>query len=93
MGSLVGLPDRPQVQVYEPAGCGRCRETGYRGRIGLFEVMTVTDEIRALIVAHAPAVKLEKVAVEQGMTTLMEDGLEKVRSGQTTLAEISRVTG
>jgi type IV pilus assembly protein PilB len=92
-GSLVGLPDRPQVQVYEPAGCGRCRETGYRGRIGLFEVMTVTDEIRALIVAHAPAVKLAKVAVEQGMTTLMEDGLEKVRSGQTTLAEISRVTG
>ncbi len=93
-GSVVGLPDdRHEVQIYEPEGCHRCRETGYRGRIGLFEVMTVTDEIRALIVAHAPAVKLAKVAIEQGMRTLLDDGLEKVRSGQTTLAEISRVTG
>ncbi|HEV7806727.1 MAG TPA: ATPase, T2SS/T4P/T4SS family [Solirubrobacteraceae bacterium] len=92
-GSLVGLPDVEEVEIYEPGGCHRCRETGYRGRLGLFEVMIVTDEIRALIVARAPAVKLAKLAVAQGMTTLTEDGLEKVRTGQTTLAEISRVMG
>jgi type IV pilus assembly protein PilB len=92
-GSVVGAPERDEVEIYEPGGCHRCRETGYRGRLGLFEVMIVTDEIRALIVAHAPAVKLAKLAVEQGMTTLLDDGLEKVRTGQTTLAEISRVMG
>ncbi len=92
-GAAVGAPERLEVEIYEKAGCHQCRETGYRGRVGLFEVMTVTDEIRALIVAHAPAVRLAKVAVEQGMRTLLADGLEKVRSGQTTLAEISRVTG
>jgi len=93
LGKTVGVPERDIVEVFEAVGCNRCRETGYKGRIGLFEVMTVTDEIRALIVAHAPAVKLAKVAVEQGMRTLMEDGMDKVRSGQTTLAEISRVMG
>ena len=91
--SVVGLPGLEEVEIYEPGGCHKCRETGYRGRIGLFEVMIVTDEIRALIVAHAPADKLAKLAVAQGMTTLMDDGLEKVRTGQTTLAEISRVMG
>ena len=92
-GADVGLPERAEVQVYEPVGCHRCRETGYRGRVGLFEVMTVSDEIRALIVARAPAVDLAEVAVRQGMRTLAEDGLDKVRAGETTLAEIARVTG
>ncbi|HWC25234.1 MAG TPA: ATPase, T2SS/T4P/T4SS family [Solirubrobacteraceae bacterium] len=80
-------------QIYEPVGCTRCRSTGYRGRVGLFEVMTVTDEIRALIVARATAGKIAAVAIEQGMRTLHEDGLEKVRAGETTLAEVARVTG
>jgi type IV pilus assembly protein PilB len=92
-GSLVGVPDQPEVEIFEHVGCHRCRETGYRGRIGLFEVMTMSDELRAMIVAHKPAVELAKVAVAQGMSTLIEDGLEKVRTGQTTLAEISRVMG
>ncbi|MBA3747158.1 MAG: Flp pilus assembly complex ATPase component TadA [Solirubrobacterales bacterium] len=92
-GADAGAPQRDEVEVFEAAGCQRCRETGYRGRIGLFEVMTVTDEIRSLIVTHAPAAELAKAAIEQGMRTLLEDGLDKVRSGQTTLAEISRVMG
>jgi len=92
-GSVFGLHGRGEVDVFEPVGCHRCRESGYRGRVGLFEVMTVTDEIRALIVARAPAVKLAEVAIEQGMHTLAEDGFDKVRAGETTLAEIGRVTG
>jgi type IV pilus assembly protein PilB len=92
-GSLVGAPEQPEVEIFEHVGCHRCRETGYRGRLGLFEVMTVTDEIGALIVACRPALELAKVAVAQGMSTLMEDGLQKVRTGQTTLAEIGRVMG
>ena len=82
-----------KVEVYEAVGCERCRHTGYRGRIGLFEVMSVSDEIRALIVARAPAGEIAALAVAQGMTTLQQDGMGKVRAGTTTLAEVARVTG
>jgi type IV pilus assembly protein PilB len=88
----VGLEGAGEVDVFEPAGCARCRETGYRGRVGLFEVMAVSEEIRSLIVRRAAASEIRRVAVEQGMQTLVEDGLNKVRAGETTLAEIARVT-
>ena len=81
------------VDVYEPGGCSRCRGTGYRGRVGLFEVMIVTEEIRSLIVRRASSAEVEKVAVAQGMRTLRQDGLIKVRRGLTSLAEVGRVTG
>jgi type IV pilus assembly protein PilB len=92
-GSLVGVEEQTEVEVFTQVGCHRCRQTGYRGRIGLFEVMTVTDEIRVLIMARAPAVDIAAMAVAQGMRTLIADGLDKVRSGKTTLAEVGRVTG
>ncbi|MGH2840181.1 MAG: GspE/PulE family protein [Solirubrobacteraceae bacterium] len=92
-GALVGLRKNMKVEVYEPVGCARCRQQGYRGRIGLFEVMTVTDEIRTLIVKRAPAGEIGRLAISQGMRTLREDGLLKVRSGETSLAEVARVTG
>ncbi|MDP8967042.1 MAG: hypothetical protein M3N04_00420 [Actinomycetota bacterium] len=92
-GSDVGLEAGAEVQVYEPVGCERCRSTGYRGRLGLFEVMTVSDEIRALILARAPAGEIAATAIAQGMTTLRDDGLQKVRAGHTTLAEVAGVTG
>jgi type IV pilus assembly protein PilB len=81
-----------EVEVFEPAGCTRCRDTGYRGRVGLFEVMAVSEEIRSLIVTRATAGEIRRVAIEQGMQPLVEDGLDKVRAGETTLAEIARVT-
>ena len=90
-GALVGMAD--EAEVFEAVGCHRCRESGYRGRIGLFEVMTVTKEIRELIVERAPADAIAEVAIAQGMRTLQDDGLDKVRAGHTTLAEIARVTG
>jgi len=88
----VGLTGEP-VAVYDAVGCPRCRHLGYRGRLGLFEVMTVSDEIRALIVARAPAGEIARVAIAEGMGTLRDDGLSKVRAGETTLAEVARVTG
>ncbi len=91
-GQLVGL-DGGEVEVYEAAGCSRCRQTGYRGRLGLYEVMDVTDEIRSLIVSRAAAQEIRRVAVEQGMRTLRDDGLAKVRAGETTIVEIERVLG
>jgi type IV pilus assembly protein PilB len=81
------------IDVYEPVGCSRCRGSGYRGRIGLYEVMLVTEEIRSLIVRQASSADVTKVAVAQGMRTLREDGLLKARQGLTSLAEVARVTG
>ncbi len=89
----VGLAPGGEVEVFEAIGCPRCRQTGYRGRVGLFEVMNVTDEIRSLIVSHASSHEISALAVQQGMTTLRDDGLAKVRAGDTTLAELGRVVG
>jgi type IV pilus assembly protein PilB len=81
-----------RATVYEPAGCARCRGTGYRGRIGLYEVMPVTDEIRALTVARASADAIAEAGVRAGMRPLRAEGLEKVLAGLTSFAELARVT-
>ena len=88
-----GLAAGRDIDVYEPGGCSRCRGTGYKGRVGLFEVMLVTEEIRSLIVRRASSADVKQVAVAQGMRTLREDGLLKARLGLTSLAEVGRVTG
>ncbi|MEA2348604.1 MAG: type pilus assembly protein PilB [Thermoleophilaceae bacterium] len=80
------------IEAYEPGGCQRCNLTGYRGRQGLYEVMDVSDEIRALTVERASGDRIRAVALEQGMRTMREDGLEKVRMGITSVAEVARVT-
>jgi type IV pilus assembly protein PilB len=91
--ALVGLEGDAPVPVFEPLGCARCRGTGYRGRVGLFEVMTVGEELRGLIVARAPSDALAEAAVRAGMRRLRDDGLAKVRRGETSLAELARVSG
>jgi type IV pilus assembly protein PilB len=92
-GAHVGLEAGADVTIFEPAGCPDCGETGYRGRAGIYEVMAVTDEIRVLIVGRATTTEITRVAVGQGMRTLRDAGLAKVRSGETSLAELARVTG
>jgi type IV pilus assembly protein PilB len=81
-----------QVTVCEPAGCTRCGGTGYKGRIGLYEVMPVTDEIRRLAVSRASADAIAEAAVRAGMRPLRAEGLEKVLAGLTSFAELARVT-
>jgi type IV pilus assembly protein PilB len=81
------------VEAYEPVGCGRCGGMGYKGRLGLYEVMVVSEEIRRLVLARASADEIAAVAVQEGMRRLRDDGLEKVKAGQTSLAEVARVTG
>jgi type IV pilus assembly protein PilB len=81
------------IEAYEPVGCMRCGGMGYRGRTGLFEVMVVSEEIRALALQRAPADQVAQVAVREGMRRLREDGLEKVKAGLTSMAEVARVTG
>jgi type IV pilus assembly protein PilB len=91
-GTDVGLERGDDVAIFEPVGCIHCNETGYDGRSGIYEVMTMTEEIRVLIVARATASEIGRMAVGQGMRTLHEAGLAKVRTGETSLAEVARVT-
>ena len=80
------------IEAYEPVGCGRCGGSGYKGRTGLYEVMSVSDEIRDLTVERASSEEIRKVAVAQGMRPLRADGFEKVKNGITSIAEVARVT-
>jgi type IV pilus assembly protein PilB len=81
------------IPAREPVGCVRCGQTGYRGRVGLYELMEVTEEVRALIGAKRPADEIAAAAQSQGMRRLREDGLEKVRAGLTSMPEVLRVLG
>ncbi len=81
------------LEAYEPGGCRRCGGSGYRGRGGIYEVMNVTPEIRRLALERRAAEDLREVAVQQGMRGLREDGMDKVRQGRTSIAELSRVLG
>jgi type IV pilus assembly protein PilB len=81
----------PLPTLHRAVGCAGCAKTGYRGRLALHEVMTVSEEIERLTVARASAIEIGKVAVEQGMSSLRMDGMEKVLAGVTSLEEILRV--
>jgi len=82
----------PEVEtLYRPTGCAACSNTGYRGRIGLYEVMQMSEEIERLTVERASAEAIRTVAVEQGMMSLRDDGLEKCRMGITSIEEVARV--
>jgi type IV pilus assembly protein PilB len=80
-------------EVYEPVGCATCNRTGYSGRIGLYEVLVLDAEIGSLILSKASSGEIEEAAVAAGMHRLRDDGLEKVREGVTSLAEVMRVLG
>ena len=86
------LPSAVEIEAYEPLGCARCNQSGYRGRVGLYSVMGLSDRIKELAVSAAPEAEIAAVAREEGMCTLREDGLGKVRDGLTSLEEVLRVT-
>jgi type IV pilus assembly protein PilB len=88
----VGVRVGADVEGYEPAGCARCNNTGYRGRVGIYSVMSLSDKIKEMTISRAAETEIGAVAREEGMLTLREDGVSKVRAGQTSLEEILRVT-
>jgi type II secretory ATPase GspE/PulE/Tfp pilus assembly ATPase PilB-like protein len=86
----MGIDDH--AVLYRGRGCEQCSQTGYHGRMGIFELLLVTDEVRKMIVKKVDAAQIRTVAIEQGMRTLLEDGIQKVTAGRTTLGEVLRVT-
>jgi type IV pilus assembly protein PilB len=79
--------------AFEPSGCVRCAGTGYKGRLGIYELMVMSDGLRRLVLQKASADDLRELARLEGMRTLREDGLDKIRRGQTSVAEVLRVVG
>ncbi|PIS28890.1 type II secretion system protein GspE [Candidatus Saganbacteria bacterium CG08_land_8_20_14_0_20_45_16] len=84
--------EQKEYKFYKGKGCKNCRDTGYSGRIAIFEMLTVNDEIRDLVLRRVSAADIKKAAIKAGMKTLRDDGLEKVLTGETTLEEVMRVT-
>jgi type IV pilus assembly protein PilB len=87
-----GIATGADVEAYEPVGCARCGQTGYRGRVGVYSVMSLSERLKEMTVARAAEPDVAAVAREEGMLTLREDGIVKVRAGMTSLEEVLRVT-
>ncbi len=90
--SEAGIGAYAEVEAFEPTGCPRCNNSGYKGRVGVYSVMSLSEKLKELTVAHAPEPEIAAVAQEEGMLTLREDGVAKVRAGSTSLEEVLRVT-
>ncbi len=84
--------EAPDLKTFKGAGCQACNGTGYKGRVGLYEVMEITDDLRELILVGASGLELRRKAIEEGMLTLRQSGLEKIRLGATTVEEVVRET-
>jgi len=89
-----GYPEAlwPQItELYRPVGCAACSKTGFRGRMGLYEVMPMSEDIERMTVERASSEDIKRSARQDGMITLRQDGLEKVRAGETSIQEVLRV--
>jgi type IV pilus assembly protein PilB len=84
--------EAPQVRVFHGRGCDRCAGAGYKGRLGLFEVMEMSESLRDMVTAGAASMELRRQAMQEGMLTLRQSGLAKVREGVTTIDEVVRET-
>jgi type IV pilus assembly protein PilB len=88
----LGTAPRKRFSVWEPVGCAKCFGTGYRGRIGLYEVLVVDDELRDLIATGGSVLDIQRMARDEGVSSLREDGVSKVLAGTTSYLELLRVT-
>jgi type II secretory ATPase GspE/PulE/Tfp pilus assembly ATPase PilB-like protein len=90
--TIAGKKTLRGITIYKGKGCHVCHDSGYHGRIGVFEVLTVSEKIRGAVMAHKNADEIRSIAMEEGMTSLVYDGVRNVTLGVTTLEEVMRVT-
>jgi general secretion pathway protein E len=88
----IGFPMDDRTEVFQGKGCKACGQTGYQGRLGIFELMLMNEDVRRLILTNADASRIRKAAIEGGMMSMRADGFEKVKQGLTTISELLRVT-
>jgi type II secretory ATPase GspE/PulE/Tfp pilus assembly ATPase PilB-like protein len=91
VADLLAREGFPNARLYKGAGCKKCHNTGHRGRLGLYELLEITPEVRALVNRAAPEEEIRQVAMTQGYRPLYYDGLLKVAEGRVTLDEVQRV--
>ncbi len=84
-------PDEKEIKLYQAKGCVQCNNTGYKGRMGIYEFLKVSDEIQNLVLKKAATIDIEKKAIEEGRVTLRADGLNKIKEGYTSIEEFLRV--
>jgi type IV pilus assembly protein PilB len=84
--------DARKAKLFKGKGCPTCNNTGYKGRVGLYEVMEISDNLKEMILCGASAIELRNKAVEEGMTTLRGSGVTKLKEGVTTVEEVLRET-
>jgi type IV pilus assembly protein PilB len=87
-----GMDEAKSVKLYKGRGCGTCNNTGYKGRVGLYEVMEISEGLREMILTGASSIELKNKAAEDGMISLRGSGLRKIKAGQTTVEEVVRET-
>ena len=93
MGIKKYFPDsKTEITTYKGAGCKLCHNTGYKGRLGVFEVLEVSSKIRELIAAKSDAEVINQQALKEGMRSMLDDAMVKVQQGNTTIEEVIRVT-
>jgi type II secretory ATPase GspE/PulE/Tfp pilus assembly ATPase PilB-like protein len=96
---LKSLPERvdkkdyEKIFIYKPKGCVNCGNSGYKGRIAIYELMQISKEIELLMNKEAGEIEIQEFALKEGMATMQQDGILKVMSGVTTLDEVEKVTG
>ena len=91
--SMVGINGKDTIQAFKGKGCLSCRNTGFKGRIGIYELLLMNAEISELVLSQAPGYKIREQARKNGMTTLLEDGIIKIERGDTTIAEVYETLG
>jgi len=84
--------DDPTTVFHKGQGCKDCQNTGYKGRVGIYEILTMNEDVKQLIMAKSNASKIKQLAVSQGMSTMIDDGIAKVLAGLTTIEELLRVS-
>ena len=88
----MGVPIDQEITIYEPCGCAKCDHTGYKGRIGVYEIMKLTPSLKKIISKREGADVLKEKAIEEGMRTLRMSGSEYVLDGTTSFAEVVRIS-
>jgi type IV pilus assembly protein PilB len=87
-----GAEDAAKTSLFKGRGCATCNNTGYKGRVGLYEVLEISEEIRELVLSGASAMELRRLGMEEGMLSLRHSGLRKIRDGLTSVEEVVRET-
>jgi len=88
----LGIPNEAPFQIFNPGGCPKCSNTGYKGRLGVYEVMPISAEISEMILNRCSSTEIKEQAVKEGMLTLRSDGIVKLKLGITSLEEVLRET-